>query len=250
MVKRRTQRVMSAMRVRLGVLTLVAIAFVCLMVSPVLADSYTRWFDPILLTASGSTGYMEVVLQVSPGVAPGPYEYVYWVTNYAPVSLSDFYFTCVGIPDPSSFDPTAYRVMDGTRNPQPGGGVQFWWGAPNLDWGNLITGEPMVPIIRQRDVYDATSDAVVGSTKFRWSSLAGDGLLPGDSLGYSFTSIYAPSAVARDLAAGLAIRTYNGDEYAYGPDITSNDVPEWSSALMALLGFGGVGALRRRFTTR
>lgn len=245
-MKRGKQRVDSAMRARLGLRALVTFAIICIMISPVLADDYTRWFAPVLLTAPGTTDHMEVVLQVSPGVSPGPYEYVYWVTNYAAAPLSDFYFTCVGVPDPSSFDPTCYRIMEGTRNPVPGGDVEFYWGAENLDWGNLITGESMVPLTRQRLVYDETTSALVESTKFRWSSLYGDGLLPGNSLGFSFTSIYGPAAVARDMAAGLAVRTYNGDEYAYGPG-TEPDVPEWPAVTMALSGLGGFGLLRRRF---
>jgi hypothetical protein len=242
MMKRGTQREGLVVRARLGVVTLLMIAGICLMISPVLADDYTRWFDPILLTTPGSGEHMEVALQVSPGVSPGPYEYVYWVTNLSSSPLSDFYFTCVGVPDPSSFDPTYFTVWNGTRDPGTG---DIWWGTQNSDWGNLFTGS-LPPLTTAQMVYDQTTGMMVPSTKFRWSSLTGDGLMPGDTLGFSFTSIYAPALVARDLAAGLAVKAYNGTQYANGPG-TQPDVPEWPAVAMALSGLGSLGVLRRRF---
>lgn len=241
MMKHRTQCAGFATCSRVGLIILLAITSMCLMVSPVLAD--TRWLDPILLTTPSSSGYMEVALQVTPSVAPGPYEYVYWVTNFAAAPLTDFYFTCVGVPDPSTFDPTGFTVWDGTRDPSTG---HVWWGAQSSAWGNLLTGG-LPPLTTSMLVYDQTTETMVPGTRFRWSSLVDNGLMPDSTLGFSFTSIYAPQDVARDLAAGLAVKAYNGTEYAYGPSGTTPEVPDWPAVSMALLGFGGLGTLRRRF---
>lgn len=238
--------------IHLGGVAMAVLAICCLALSPVCADVSSRWFDPILLKTTTDAGYMEVVLQVTPATRPGPFEYIYWVTNSAQRGMSDFYLTCVGIPDLSSFDPLAYNVVAGTRLPGSGGAVTFQRGAVVEDWGNIITGQQMAPNARPQSIYDETSQQYASSVKFRWSVLADGGLTPGGSIGFAFTSTYSPATVARDLAATFAIRTYNGDEYAYGPGPEPDPgddpvVPEWSTVMLALSGFGCLGAFRRRF---
>lgn len=227
---------------RLQVVFFALVAVALFAVSPAFADQYTNYYEPVLLTSYGAPGNVEVVLQVSPGVAPGPYEYVYWVTNNTSTEMHDFYLTCVGSADTAVFDPMSFRVMDGYRNVTPGG-VEFYWGADNYDWGNLLIGQAMMPHMDHKLYYDEITETLLASTKFRWTS-DGLGLAPGESLGFSFINIYGPELYAGSIAAAMAIHNYN--EYVYGPG-TEPDIPEWPALTMALSGFGFVGVLKRRF---
>lgn len=227
-------------RLQIIVFTLVAIAFAA--VSPAIADQYTNWFEPVLLTSYGSPNNVEVVLQVSPGVGPGPYEYVYWVTNNTATEMRDFYLTCIGSADAAVFDPLSFRVIDGYRNVTPNG-VEFYWGADNYDWGNLLSGNPTNPIINHKLIYDEITETLLASTKFRWTTI-GNGLAPGESVGFSFVNVYGPELYAGSIASAMAVHNYN--EYIYGPG-TEPDIPEWPALTMALSGFGFVGVLKRRF---
>lgn len=241
---------------RLGVIAVSAAIFCGLMLSSASADTSTRWYAPILLEttpgadgAGNPYGSMEVVLQVTPASKPGPFEYVYWVTNNTTAAMSDFYFTCVGVDDinPPWFLPDGYQVLDGTRV-VIGGVVTFNRGSDVGGWGNIRTGQETVPYIRLANYYVPETGEVVSSAKLRWSALPGSsGLSPGGSIGFSFTSEYLPSTVAKDLAGGLAIRMFNGEVYVYGPAPEAPVVPEWSSVALAMSGLGCLGAFRRRF---
>lgn len=217
------------------------------------ADTSTRWFAPILLKtlpsadgAGNSYGNIEVVLQVSPASKPGPFEYIYWVTNYTTAEMSDFYFTCVGIDDLSTFLPDGYEVLDGTRQGS-GTSITFDRGDNITGWGNMRTGDESAPYVRLASYYLPGTDTLVSSAKMRWSVLDnGVGLAPGESIGFSFTSTYPPATVAKELASGLATRMFNGEVYAYGPE-PEPQIPEWSSVLLGLSGVGVLGATKRRF---
>ncbi len=241
---------------RVGVIVSLALVICCSALLPLSADTNTRWYAPILLkTTPGADGTgnpygnIEVVLQVTPSTKPGPFEYIYWVTNNTAAAMSDFYFTCVGVDDinPPWFLPDGYEVVDGTRVVD-GGVVTFDRGPDMTGWGNIRTDEEPIPYIRIANYYVPGTGEVVSSAKLRWSAL-GDcgGLGAGDSMGFSFTSDYLPSTVAKDLASGLAIRMFNGEVYAYGPAPESPVVPECSSVLLAMSGLGCIGVLRRRF---
>lgn len=227
---------------RLQIIFFIFVAVALLAVSPAFADQYTNYYEPVLLTSYGAPGNVEVVLQVSPGVGPGPYEYVYWVTNNTATEMRDFYLTAVGSADAAVFDPMSYRVIDGYRNVTPGG-VEFFWGADNYDWGNLLSGQPMTPIVTHKQFYDEITETLLASTKFRWNTLGG-GLAPGESLGFSFINIYGPQLYAGSIASAVAIHNYN--EYVFGPGMEP-DIPEWPALTMALSGLGFVGVLKRRF---
>jgi len=241
---------------RLSIIAAAAAVVCCLTLSSAWADTSTRWYAPILLKttpgadgAGNPYGNIEVVLQVTPATKPGPFEYVYWVTNNTTAAMSDFYFTCVGVDDinPPWFLPDGYQVLDGTRV-VVNGVVTFNRGPDVGGWGNIRTGEQTVPYIRLANYYVPGTGEVVSSAKLRWSALTGcSGLSPGGSIGFSFTSEYLPSTVAKDLASGLAIRMFNGEVYAYGPAPEAPVVPEWSSVVLAMSGLGCLATLRRRF---
>jgi hypothetical protein len=226
------------------------------MLSSAVADTSTRWFDPILLKtmpgadgAGNPYGSIEVVLQVSPASKPGPFEYVYWVTNNTTAAMSDFYFTCVGVDDinPPWFLPDGYQVLDGVRV-AGSGGVTYTRGSDVAGWGNIRTGQQTIPYIRLANYYVPGTGEVVSSAKIRWSALGSSlGLPAGGSIGFSFTSDYLPGTNPKDVASGLAIRMFNGEVYSYGPEPESPVVPEWSSLLLGMSGLGCIGAFRRRF---
>ena len=240
------------MTMRFGMIALLILAVNCSIVSLAAADVSSRWFAPIMLkttpsadSAGNSYGTMEVVLQVTPSVKPGPFEYVYWITNSAATPMSDFYLTCVGVGDLSSFLSDGYEVLNGTRQGTDGV-VTFVRGPAVTGWGNTTTGQDTVPYMGLANYYPPGSDTLVESTKIRWSALCGNpGLPPAGSIGFSFTSIYLPSAVAKDLTGSLAIRMFNGEVYAYGPEPVPH-TPEWSSIMLATSAFGFIGAIRRR----
>ena len=89
-----------SLRLRTTAIAILAAIVLCAGGSSVFADAYTHWFDPIELVTPFSNETVEVVLQVSPGVAPGPYEYVYWVTNNTSSELTELFVTAVGSADP------------------------------------------------------------------------------------------------------------------------------------------------------
>lgn len=230
--------------IRHAVVAAAMVVICCMVMSPVCADTSPVWFDPILLTSTDGSGSMEVVLQVTPAATSGPFEYTYWVTNSAQTVMSDFYLTCVGIPDMTSFDPNRYRVMSGARKVSAAGAVTFERGSSLVDWGNPLTGYGNA---RPQSIHDGTP-----GVKLRWGSLSeGGGLdLDDGSIGFSFTSTYMPATVASDLAGAFAIFTYNGVEYVHGPgvgpDPSMPGVPEWSTIMLALSGFGCLSGFRRR----
>lgn len=229
-------------RSRFIITALLVIAVASIISIPVHADEYTRWFEPVELRHPGSSESVEVVLQVSPGAAPGPYEYVYWVTNNTSAEMNSFYLTLVGSSDIAVFDPFSYRVIDGMRVETPNG-VEFYWGYDNYDWGNLISGQSQYPHISHYDIYDDITNSLLTSTRFRWNVL-GDGLAPGDSIGFSFINMYGPELFASSIASATAVYNYN--ELVYGPG-EEPDIPEWPALLMAAPGLGLAGLLRRRF---
>lgn len=203
----------------------------------------TQWFNPVLLmTKNGSGEYaeefgsIEVVMQVTPNALNGSYEYVYWVTNNTTTMMSDFYFTCLGVTDPKSFMTDGYQVLSGTRVEEYGL-VKFSAGPGVAGWGDFTTDDDTVPLVCN------VSEGCL-STRLWWSALGdNEGLDVGDSLGFSFASIYPPGVAADNIPVGLAARMFNGE--AYGPDPTQ--LPECSSVFLALTGLGCVGAIKQRF---
>lgn len=220
----------------------------CFAPSSAAADVSSLWFAPIVLTSASpvdgggnSSGTMEVVVQVTPATAPGPFEYVSWVTNNSTSYMTDFYVACVGVDDARSFLGDA--VLEGLRTVDGGGVVTYVRGSSITGWSN--TKSPV------QSYYTPGSTVAVPTMKIRWSVLGGNrGLAPGANLGIglSFTSLYAPSDVAKDMTGSFAIRMYSGEVYAYGPVPYSNagQVPEGPAVLLAISGMGFVGALRRR----
>lgn len=227
-----------SLRLRTTAIAILAAIVLCAGGSSVFADAYTHWFDPIELVTPFSNETVEVVLQVSPGVAPGPYEYVYWVTNNTSSELTEFFLTTVGSDDPTAFDAHSFRVIEGTRS-----GTEIYWGADSYDWGDFTSGTTSRPQVIHRSFYDENTQSWLGTTKFRWTTM-GMGLAPGDTIGFSFINLYAPELFANSIASAMAYDNYNA--YVYGPG-TEPDIPEWPAVAMAASGFGLIGFVKRRF---
>ena len=248
-MRSRTHRVARGKTMRTGAVVLLILMANCFVASLPTADASSQWFAPIVLTTASpvdggvnSSGTMEVVVQVTPATAPGPFEYVSWVTNNSTSYMTDFYVACVGVDDLDSFLGDA--VLGGMRTVDDRGVVTYVRKSVITGWGNT---KRVV-----NDYYAPGSSTAVPTTKIRWSVLGGNpGLAPGANLGIglSFTSLYAPSDVAKDMTGSLAIRMYSGEVYAYGPVPYSSaapPVPEGPAVLLAISGMGFIGALRRR----
>lgn len=246
-MRSRTHRVGREKAMWVSTVVLLILMANCFVASLAMAEASSLWFAPIVLTTASpvdgrvnASDTIEVVVQVTPATAPGPFEYVSWVTNNSTSYMTDFYVACVGVDDPNSFLGDA--VLEGTRTVDGGGVVTYVRGSGIMGWGNTKW------VVH--DYYAPGSTVAVSATKIKWSVLAGNrGLAPGATvgIGFSFTSIYAASAVAGDVSGSLAIRMHNGDIYTYrssgaGPA----HLPEGPAVLLAISGMGFVGVLRRR----
>jgi hypothetical protein len=247
-MRTRTDRMGRERAVWVSTVVVLILVTYCFSPSPAAADVSSLWFAPIVLTTASpvdsgadSSDTIEVVVQVTPATAPGPFEYICWVTNNSTSYMTDFYVACVGVDDPNSFLGDA--VLEGLRTVDGGGVVTYLRGSSITGWGNTKS------VVQS--YYAPGSTVAIPTMKIRWSVSGGNpGLAPGANLGIglSFTSIYAPSDVAKDMTGSLAIRTCSGEVYAYGPVPYSSgaQVPEGPAVLLAISGMGFVGALRRR----
>lgn len=202
--------------------------------------------DPVFLYPGyyDANDYVKVVLHYAPD--GDNFSYMYEVTNHSrsKAVISSFYF--------SSIEVTEVRA--------------FWGWAPSVvspnvlvGWGNIVDDHytDYYPAVYPHNVPDRVGKLFPG-VQIRWDAQEGGGLHVDQTVTFGFISYYAISAPVGDdpatANAGVVttVGSYsNNQDRLYGPDPGlspgGGSVPEWSSIVLGLIGFGGMGwRLRRR----